>query len=113
MKNLLVIAALMTVGTIAQANTYNCALSNGQPNDPAQKSFSLDTDREENKFIDLGQGVSVGCLVFRSQTQLISCGMGDEKNFSTFVTAENGSSLISLDTNSSGTKVVLRCIKAH
>lgn len=113
MKKLLVISMLVMGSVSAQAAKYDCSLSNGTPNDPKAVKYQIDTATEENKFIDMGQGTSVGCVVFRSQPQLLTCGIGNGEIFSVFGTTEDGTSILSIQTNSQGNKSALNCIKQH
>lgn len=111
MKKLMISSLLAMSSLSAQAAKYNCKLSNGAANDPHAVSYQFDTATEDNKFVDMGQGTSVGCVVLRTQPQLLTCGLGNGENFSMFVTAEDGSSVVSLQTSSQGNKANLSCVK--
>ncbi len=111
MKKLVMFGALVMCSASAYAAKYDCKLSNGDANDPHAVAYSVDTTTEDNKFIDMGQGTSVGCVVLRTQPQLLTCGLGNGEIFSVFVTGDDGSSVLSLQTNSQGTKANLTCVK--
>jgi hypothetical protein len=105
------VIALTLINNTAHASQYDCKISDGSKNDPRATIYSIDTDKEENKFVDLGNEAAVGCAVLRTQPQLISCGVGDNGNFSVFAVADDGTSTLGLSTDNHGTKVVLTCIK--
>ena len=111
MKQVIISMALILGAAAAQAATYNCVLSNGKPDDSKATTYSFDTAKEPNKFVDIGQGVAVGCVVLRAQSPLLSCGIGDGANFSISATTDDGASVLSFEAISSGTKSVLSCIK--
>jgi hypothetical protein len=112
MKISLLVTVLTLVAGFANAANYNCKLTNGEANDPKAVSYSFDTVKENNKFVDLGQGTAVGCIVLRAQTQLLTCGLGNGANFSVFSTADDGTSVLGLQTDSNGSKANLTCIKS-
>ncbi len=111
MKKLLVFGLLAMSSLSAQAAKYDCTLSNGEGNDPHAVTYQFDTATEDNKFVDMGQGTSVGCVVLRTKPQLLTCGLGNDVNFSIFVTADDGTSVLSFQTNSQGNKANLNCVK--
>lgn len=96
----------------ANAAIYECRLSGGSNNDTRAVTYEFDTSTEDDKFIDLGNGASVGCVVVRATPQLITCGIGDEVKFSLFATADDGTSVLTLDSSSQDSKSILRCIKS-
>ena len=112
MKILLLVTFLTSVAGIANANTYNCNLTNGDSKDPKAVSYTIDTVKEDNKFVDMGQGTAVGCIVFRTQPQLLSCGLGKGAIFSVFSTADDGTSVLGIQTGSNGAKANLTCVKS-
>lgn len=111
MKKFVVISMLVLGSVSAHAVKYDCKLSNGDVGDPKAVSYQFDTASEDNKFVDLGQGTAVGCVVPRTQPQHLTCGLGNGEIFSMFVTADDGTSVLSLQTNSQGTKANLTCVK--
>lgn len=106
-----IINMLALLSLSANAATYDCRLSDGSTYDPQAVTYEFDTATEDNKFVGLDDGTSVGCVVLRATPQLISCGIGDEINFSLFATAEDGSSVLALDSSSQGAQSNLSCIK--
>lgn len=111
MKNAFLTMALILSAGFANAAEYDCKLSNGDANDPKAVTYTFDTATENNKFVDLGDGTAVGCVVLKAQTPLVSCGLGDGANFSIFTIADEGTSILALDTNSHGAKANLTCVK--
>jgi hypothetical protein len=107
----LMISFLAVLSLSAHAAKYNCKLSNGNAMDPDAVTYQFDTTKEDNKFVDMGEGSTVGCVVLRTQPQILGCGLGNGENFSLFVTADDGSSLVSVQAGSQGNKTVLSCIK--
>lgn len=102
---------LVTLSSLsAGAASYDCHLSDGTRDDADQISYKFDTATEHNKFVDIGNGDSVGCVVLRANPQLVGCGLGREQDQS-FVIAEDGTSILSLQTLNRGTKTVLNCVK--
>lgn len=111
MSKLVISGVLAITSLSAKAAKYDCTLSNKTANDPHAITYQIDTAIEDNKFLDMGQGTSVGCVVLRTQPQLLTCGIGEGENFFTFITAEDGSSVLSLETSSKENRVNLSCIK--
>jgi hypothetical protein len=103
--------AFLAIASSAQAAKYDCKFSNGAAADSHAVTYQFDTAIDNNKFVDLGQGGSVGCVVLRAQPQLLSCGVANGEKSSMFVTTEDGSSLVSLQTNSLGSTANLICVK--
>lgn len=108
-----ILSLILVLGSAAHASTYECNLSNGQPNDPAAVTYSLDTQTEENKFVELQDGSSVGCIVFRSQPELLTCGIGNDGKFSMFVTAESNTAVLALDSSNTAGKANLKCVRRN
>jgi hypothetical protein len=117
MKNgmkLTAITAMLLLGVAAQASQYECNLSGGSPSDSAKVAFSFDTDKEANKFVDLGTGSAVGCVTLKTQyQQLMTCGLGNDGVFSIFATADIGTSVLDVQTDANGNKAVLICVKKN
>ncbi len=111
MKKSVISSMFVMFSLSAHAAKYDCKLSNGTANDPKAITYQFDTSTEDNKFVEMGQGTSVGCVVLRTQPQLLTCGLGNVENFSLFVTAEDGSAVVSLETVSQGGKSNLTCVK--
>jgi hypothetical protein len=112
MKNVMIGCVLSMFSLSAQAAVYNCNLS-GWKSDVSHETvtYQINSAEQENKFVDLGEGASVGCVVFRSQPQLLTCGVGRDENFSEFVTADDGSSVISLRSRAYGEELNLTCFR--
>ncbi|MGZ6442049.1 MAG: hypothetical protein ACXWRU_18475 [Pseudobdellovibrionaceae bacterium] len=104
------ITILILSSGISQAAQYNCKLSD-EANDPKVVEFTFDSTTTRSKFVTLGDGSSVGCIVFRAMTPLITCGRGSSETFTNFATSDEGVSILALDTNSNGTKFDLACIR--
>lgn len=111
MKKIMIFSLLAMSSLSAQAAKYDCTLSNETAKDPHATTYQFDTATEDNKFVDIGQGTSVGCVVLRTKPQFLTCGLGNDVNFSVFVTADDGTSVLSLQTNSQGNKANLNCVK--
>lgn len=111
MTKLVVLSVFSMFSLSAQAATYNCVLAGWESNEfPQTPTYQIDTSRDENKFLDLGKGASVGCIVFRSEPQRITCGVGKSENSSVFTTADIGSSVISVSVKNQEENFVLTCV---
>ena len=110
MKALLFAAALSAFGSTVFAANYDCSISNGAKEVPPVKIFSFDTAKEENKFVDLADGGSVGCIVFRSQPELIGCTIGTADKKSATATAVNGGAILGVAAMEGQTGAVLNCL---
>lgn len=99
---------LILSAATAQASQYDCKLSDAAGKETI--TYSIDTAHEDNKMVKLGNGASVGCVVFRSKPQLLSCGLGGE-TFSITAVTEDGSSVLALSTTSGKGTSNLQCNK--
>lgn len=111
MKKLVVSVILALCPQAVLAHQYNCELTTSGGPDTAKTIYQFDTSIEGGKFVDVGQGTTVGCLLFRSQPELLTCGLAQGENFFVFTTAENGISFLSLQANLHGKKANLNCAK--
>lgn len=109
MKTILVLTIMLTA-TVSEAAEYNCAITDG--NSAPINSFQINTVKEENKFINLNADTSVGCVVLRTQPELLTCGLASPDKYSLFTTADNGTSTLSLRAMSGANTIVLNCVKA-
>lgn len=110
-KALLIIVTLITA--ISQASVYNCNISRSSANEaPDVWSFIFDTEKENNKFIDMDieQQTKAGCVVLRASKVYLSCGYGNEKN-SVFSYVEEGTSTISFASKNESGYTLLSCVK--
>lgn len=111
---MVVMATVLLVGTVSQASQYDCTLSDGNPATAGATTYTFDTDREVNKFVDLGSGTAVGCVTLKTQfQQIMTCGLGNDGVFSIFATADIGTSVLGLQSDSNGHKAVLTCVKKN
>lgn len=102
----------LLLASVAQASIYECDLTNERANGPAvDVTYSLNTQTEENKFVELQDGNSAGCVVFRSKPELLACGLGNNGKFSMLVTAENGAAILALDLLNAAGKTSLKCVR--
>jgi hypothetical protein len=117
MKNgmtLLMMSAVLLISAVSHASQYDCKLSDGTPNDSRATTYTFDTDKEANKFVDLGSNTAVGCVTLKTQfQQLMTCGLGSDGIFSIFATADIGTSVLGVQSDSSGNKAVLTCVKKN
>lgn len=111
MKILSTLVATVLMSSISHAAQYTCTVSNGLENDPDAVTISINTAKDENKFVDLADGSSAGCVVFRAKPQLLSCGLYKDENFSNTAVAEIGSSVLSLHIARDGNNTQLTCVK--
>lgn len=109
MKALLLVLPALIMVSQAYAAAYSCEVSGRGPAAISSK-FVFDTDKEENKFISIGD-MSAGAVVLRTTPQLVAITLGDGKNYGLSATAENGTSVLSLDTTGSNGDISLRCVK--
>lgn len=108
MKPVVLSLLMIFITAVAQASKYDCQVTDGS--NAALASYSLDTKSDDNKFAELQDGTSVGCVVLRTNPELLTCGLGQSEKFSIFSTAQSGTSVLALDSSSQTGEVSLRCI---
>lgn len=112
MKNALLIIVTL-IAAMSQASVYNCNVSRSSANKaPDVWSFTFDTEKENNKFIDidLEQQTKAGCVALRTQKIYLSCGYGNEKN-SVFSSVEDGAATVFLASKNESGYTLLNCVK--
>lgn len=108
--------ALLTIvllgASLSQASIYNCTISSPISKSAETWSFTFDTEKEDNKFIDIDieRQTKAGCVVLRAQKNFLSCGYGNEKN-SVFTAFEDGTSTLILAVANESGKTLLSCVK--
>ncbi len=111
MYRFIICAALIAVSYSAKAAEYNCKMSDGTEKDPKAVSFKIDTNKDDNKHVQVGPDLHVGCVVFRASPEILTCGLGSSEKFSIFTTADVGTSVLGLHVDSGATTVRLTCVK--
>lgn len=109
MKRLMILTALLPTVSTAHASTFNCELKT--KGGAVVAAYTFDTKTGENKFVSLPSGDNVGCVVLRSQPELISCGVGSDPAYSVFATAASDTAVLALDAKADGNEANLTCVR--
>lgn len=93
----------------AQAAVFHCTHAEVKPE--IAYEFDIDTETDNNKFIDLRDGLTVGCVVLRSTPKFLGCTVAKSNEFQFVATAEENSSVLSLDIQGKQYSAKLNCLK--
>lgn len=120
MKKVLMISMISMFATLAQAEVYNCNFTyNGVKTKPVA-SFSIDTNQDHNKFVELDEeGSSIGCVVLHSGFEFLTCSIGgvtlngtqSELSYMVHSTAEIGTKVLSVGAKANSQDADLICTR--
>lgn len=114
MKYILPVLFTIMAASASNASIYKCDISSPIDKTLEVWTFTFDTNKEYNKFIDLGieQQSIAGCASLKASKTYLTCGIGSRstKN-SVFSTIEDGTPILSLAIRIADSQTLMSCVK--
>lgn len=104
----------MLLANVSNASIYKCDISSPVSKTTEFWSFTFDTEKENNKFINLSieQQTIAGCVALRATKSYVTCGVGGgSTQNSVYSTIEDGSPIFSISIRIAGSYTHMSCVK--